>query len=186
MQPKRRGDPFAAGLTPQKATGSGSEVDRRYGAHEPLIMRTRWEAQWQEFLKTVENPQSGWGILQLPEKPSPWEDAKAFLASFEQVAEACQWPQEEWVTRLLPALSGNAEEAYRRMDVRDREDYGKVPLEEAVGSVSEADRAPSGSEERHPLIAVKEEDDGEASLIGVFTSQLVGSHICSDPKPEQP
>ncbi|XP_054832538.1 zinc finger protein 850-like [Eublepharis macularius] len=86
----------------------------------------RWEAQWQEFLRTVENPHSGWGIPHLPGKPSPWEDAKAFLVSFEQVAEACEWPKEEWVNRLLPALSGEAEQAFNSLDGKDREDYGKV------------------------------------------------------------
>ncbi|XP_054833871.1 zinc finger protein 420-like isoform X2 [Eublepharis macularius] len=91
----------------------------------PLSL-AQWEAQWQEFLRTMENPHSGWGIPHLSGKPSPWEDAKAFLASFEQVAEACQWRKEEWVTRLLPALSGEAQEAFNSLDLRDREDYGKV------------------------------------------------------------
>ncbi|XP_015261996.1 PREDICTED: zinc finger protein 397-like isoform X2 [Gekko japonicus] len=86
----------------------------------------QWETQWQQFLRTLESPQSHWTVPLCPEKPSPWEDAKAFLASFEQVAEACQWPQEEWVTRLLPALSGEAEKAFNNLDVSDREDYGKV------------------------------------------------------------
>ncbi|XP_060093919.1 zinc finger protein 436-like [Heteronotia binoei] len=95
-------------------------------AREGSLSLTHWEAQWKEFLRTLENPHTPWGIPPLPEKPSPWEDAKAFLASFEQVAEACQWPQEEWVTRLLPALSGEAEQAFNRLHVRDREDYGKV------------------------------------------------------------
>ncbi|XP_015276468.1 PREDICTED: uncharacterized protein LOC107118614 [Gekko japonicus] len=86
-----------------------------------------WETQWQDFLKTMEGPHSGWAIPQLPEEPvTPWDDAKAFLASFEQVAKACRWPREEWVTRLLPALSGEAEQAFSQLDVRDREDYGKV------------------------------------------------------------
>nr|XP_056713346.1 zinc finger protein with KRAB and SCAN domains 1-like [Euleptes europaea] len=86
-----------------------------------------WEAQWQDFLKTVEAPHPGWAIPQLLEEPTtPWDDAKAFLTSFEQVAKACRWPREEWVTRLLPALSGEAEQAFSRLDVRDREDYGKV------------------------------------------------------------
>ncbi|XP_054833872.1 zinc finger and SCAN domain-containing protein 2-like [Eublepharis macularius] len=93
---------------------------------ESSLSLERWEAQWQEYLRTVENPQSGWGISTFPERPSSWQDAKAFLASFEQVAEACQWRKEEWVTRLLPALSGEAEKAFNRLDVRDREDYGKV------------------------------------------------------------
>ncbi|XP_054833959.1 zinc finger and SCAN domain-containing protein 21-like isoform X2 [Eublepharis macularius] len=86
----------------------------------------QWEVQWQEFLRTVDFPQSQWTVPHLPEKHSPWEDAKGFLASFEQVAEACRWPKEDWVTRLLPALSGEAEQAFINMGARDREDYGKV------------------------------------------------------------
>nr|XP_056721560.1 zinc finger and SCAN domain-containing protein 12-like [Euleptes europaea] len=86
----------------------------------------QWEVQWQEFLRSVDSPWSQRTVPPLPEKPSPWEDAKAFLASFEQVAEACRWPKEEWVTQLLPALSGDAEQAFISMGARDREDYGKV------------------------------------------------------------
>ncbi|XP_060126896.1 uncharacterized protein LOC118080258 [Zootoca vivipara] len=85
-----------------------------------------WEVQWQEFLKTVESPHPDWGTPAFPETSSPWDDAKGFLASFEQVAQACQWPREEWVARLLPALSGEAERAFLRLQARDREDYGKV------------------------------------------------------------
>ncbi|XP_054833868.1 zinc finger protein 345-like isoform X2 [Eublepharis macularius] len=99
---------------------------RDHPAAEGSLSLAQWEAQWQEFLRTLESPHSGWGSPHLPAKPSPWDDAKAFLASFEQVAEACQWPQEEWVTRLRPALSGEAEQAFNSLDVRDREDYGKV------------------------------------------------------------
>ncbi|XP_054834174.1 zinc finger protein 436-like [Eublepharis macularius] len=93
---------------------------------EGSLSLVQWEAQWQEFLRTVENPHSRWGIPHLPEKPSPWKDTKAFLASFEQVAEACQWAKEEWMTRLLPALSGEAKKAFNSLDITDREDYGKV------------------------------------------------------------
>ncbi|XP_060094637.1 zinc finger protein 397-like [Heteronotia binoei] len=87
----------------------------------------QWEAQWQEFLRTLESPNLGWGIQPLSEQPAaPWDDAKVFLASFEQVAKACQWPKEEWVVRLLPALSGEAEQVFRQLQADDREDYGKV------------------------------------------------------------
>nr|XP_056709383.1 zinc finger and SCAN domain-containing protein 9-like [Euleptes europaea] len=86
----------------------------------------QWEAQWQKFLKSVESPCSGWQILQVPRETTPWDDSKAFLVSFEQVAEACQWPKEEWVARLLPALSGEAEQAFTRLEAQEREDYGKV------------------------------------------------------------
>ncbi|XP_054832513.1 zinc finger protein with KRAB and SCAN domains 7-like [Eublepharis macularius] len=80
-----------------------------------------WEAQWQEFMRGLDFPHAGWG-----KEPSPWEDAKAFLASFEHVAQACQWPREEWAARLLPALSGEAQRAFDSLEARDREDYGKV------------------------------------------------------------
>ncbi|XP_070587412.1 zinc finger protein 585A-like [Erythrolamprus reginae] len=78
-----------------------------------------WETRWQEFLTTVEVPQA------LPE-PSPWEDAHIFLTSFEQVARAFQWPQEEWAARLRPTLGGDAEQAYSSLEAGDREDYVKM------------------------------------------------------------
>uniref|UniRef100_A0A670HMC5 SCAN box domain-containing protein n=1 Tax=Podarcis muralis TaxID=64176 RepID=A0A670HMC5_PODMU len=85
-----------------------------------------WEAQWQEFLKMVEAPQPLSPTGPLPEEPKPWGDPKAFLATFEQVAEACRWPWEEWAARLLPALGGGAKQAFLGLEARDREDYGKV------------------------------------------------------------
>ncbi|XP_060616395.2 zinc finger and SCAN domain-containing protein 31-like [Anolis sagrei] len=84
----------------------------------------QWETQWQEFLKSVEGPHPNWGASELREEP--WDDAKAFLASFEQVAQACRWPKEEWVPRLLPALSGEAKRAFTGLEAESREDYGKV------------------------------------------------------------
>ncbi|XP_053234801.1 uncharacterized protein LOC128408805 [Podarcis raffonei] len=89
-------------------------------------LHRHWDAQLQEFLRTLESPHSGWGVPQLPEEPTPWDDTKGFLASFEQVAKACRWPKVEWAARLLPALSGEAEQAVSRLEGRDREDYGKV------------------------------------------------------------
>ncbi|KAF7235356.1 hypothetical protein EYD10_17817 [Varanus komodoensis] len=46
-----------------------------------------WEAQWQEFLRAVDSPQSHWAVPQLPKEPRLWDDTKAFWASFEQVAQ---------------------------------------------------------------------------------------------------
>ncbi|XP_013927326.1 PREDICTED: uncharacterized protein LOC106553375, partial [Thamnophis sirtalis] len=96
------------------------------GTGEPFRgMEERWEAQWQQFLRTLQPAHRGGdnpGFLEA----SPWEDTKAFLASFEQVAQACQWPSDQWVAHLLPALSGEAEAVFRSLEARDREDYGKV------------------------------------------------------------
>ncbi|XP_053146280.1 zinc finger and SCAN domain-containing protein 23-like isoform X2 [Hemicordylus capensis] len=85
-----------------------------------------WEGQPQELQKPGQSSPSDWRIPPLPEEPTPWDNTMAFLASFEQVAEACRWPRKEWVTLLLPALSGEAEQAFHRLDVRDKGDYGKV------------------------------------------------------------
>ncbi|XP_070593356.1 zinc finger and SCAN domain-containing protein 16-like [Erythrolamprus reginae] len=81
-----------------------------------------WESQFQEFLKDT--------VLekQLLDDLTPWEDPRAFLASFEKVAVACRWPIKEWVTRLLPALSEEAEQAFVALSAEDREDYWKVKL----------------------------------------------------------
>ncbi|XP_062978656.1 zinc finger protein with KRAB and SCAN domains 7-like [Elgaria multicarinata webbii] len=88
-------------------------------------MQELWETQWQEFLKRLQPLHTGWRN-QVKLETAPWEDAKAFLASFEQVAEACRWPRGEWAARLLPALSEEAEEAFGSLEARDQEDYGKV------------------------------------------------------------
>ncbi|XP_061469478.1 zinc finger protein 232-like [Rhineura floridana] len=89
-------------------------------------MPEHWEVQWQEVLKTLQPIQTeGEDAPGVPES-APWEDAKAFLASFEQVAKACRWPRREWAALLLPALSGEAEEAFSILEAGDQEDYGKV------------------------------------------------------------
>ncbi|XP_042306314.1 zinc finger protein with KRAB and SCAN domains 7-like [Sceloporus undulatus] len=88
-------------------------------------MQQHWETQWQEFLKTLQPIRTRWATPVMPEM-APWEDAKAFLVSFEQVAKACRWPQKEWVARLLPALCGEAEEAFQTLETGDQEDYEKV------------------------------------------------------------
>ncbi|XP_070593322.1 uncharacterized protein [Erythrolamprus reginae] len=88
-------------------------------------MQERWEAQLQQFLKSLQPILTGRGSSGVSEA-SPWEDTKEFLASFEQVAKACRWPRDQWAAHLLPALSGEAEEAFRGLEARDRENYEKV------------------------------------------------------------
>ncbi|CAI5768343.1 zinc finger protein 566-like isoform X1 [Podarcis lilfordi] len=104
--------------------GYGASEDGKGGPGKGR--QERWEAQWQQFLKTLQplHPEGG-GPPEMPES-APWEDAQAFLASFEKVAKACRWPRGEWAARLLPALSGEADEAFRSLEAGDREDYGKV------------------------------------------------------------
>ncbi|XP_078244466.1 uncharacterized protein LOC110070962 [Pogona vitticeps] len=88
-------------------------------------LQQRWEAHWQEFLEML-GPSSRRRDKSVISEAAPWDDAKAFLASFEEVARACRWPPREWVAWLLPALSGEAEEVFQSLDAQDKEDYGKV------------------------------------------------------------
>ncbi|XP_039201298.1 zinc finger protein 483-like isoform X2 [Crotalus tigris] len=90
------------------------------------VMQQPWKTQWRDFLKTLPCPHVGWEEDSEVLGNTPWEDPKAFLVSFEQVAQACQWPKGEWVTRLLPALSGEVKRAFSGLEARDKEDYGKV------------------------------------------------------------
>ncbi|CAM5173129.1 unnamed protein product [Eretmochelys imbricata] len=95
-------------------------------------MSRYWKDQFQEELQSLRTPAEAVPtsvpasknppLLEL----TPEEDIEAYLASFEQVAEACQWPRREWVTRLVPALSGKAWQAVSSLDARDAGDYGKV------------------------------------------------------------
>uniref|UniRef100_A0A8D0B2J4 SCAN box domain-containing protein n=1 Tax=Salvator merianae TaxID=96440 RepID=A0A8D0B2J4_SALMN len=73
----------------------------------------------------MEATQDRGGNPHFPEEPTDW-DMKGFLASFEEVASACRWPQEKWVTLLLPALRGDAKQAFHNLSSCDRRDYGKV------------------------------------------------------------
>nr|XP_020669674.1 zinc finger and SCAN domain-containing protein 31-like [Pogona vitticeps] len=89
-------------------------------------LQQSWEIQWQEFLRMLQAPCSGWEKRKVLEEPRPWDDAKAFLASFEHVASTCRWPRDKWVTLLLPALSGDTRQALGSLSTRDKGDYEKV------------------------------------------------------------
>ncbi|XP_053147373.1 zinc finger protein 530-like isoform X2 [Hemicordylus capensis] len=75
-------------------------------------LQQRWEAQWQEFLKAMQPPQSGW---ENPPLPQPWsqQDSKAFQASFRAIVETSQQPRGECVVHTLP---GHSSEACERLD----------------------------------------------------------------------
>uniref|UniRef100_A0A8C3HPM8 SCAN box domain-containing protein n=1 Tax=Chrysemys picta bellii TaxID=8478 RepID=A0A8C3HPM8_CHRPI len=70
-------------------------------------------------------PAPAWRTLELPQL-APEDDIEAYLATFEQVADACQWPRGEWTTRLELYLTGKAQLAYGSLDITETSDYGKV------------------------------------------------------------
>ncbi|XP_063157075.1 zinc finger protein 260-like [Candoia aspera] len=78
------------------------------------------EGQWQEYLKTVPYPTSGWGTSQSPDL-TLWDD----LAILDHVVGACQWPR-EGVSRLLPILRAEAQQVLSNLDARDKGDHRRI------------------------------------------------------------
>ncbi|XP_044303747.1 zinc finger protein 24-like [Varanus komodoensis] len=105
--------------------GSAARVKQELG-EAPL---RSWDCQWQRVLEVVPVPVStpGWDDLQLPPL-TQGASTEACLATFERMADASQWPREEWVARLVPILSGQAQQAYFSLDPKDKGDYGKVKV----------------------------------------------------------
>lgn len=54
------------------------------------------------------------------------EDIEHYLVTFERIAQACKWPQDEWALHLAPLLTGKARYAYVAMDIDDTMDNAKV------------------------------------------------------------
>ena len=81
--------------------------------------------------------------IHLP-KMTAEDNAQAFLEAFEVAAEACHWPREEWVVRLLPLLSGEAQQAAHSLPPSARGVYQN--LRKAV-----LDRTGYSPEEQRPL-----------------------------------
>ncbi|XP_048372273.1 zinc finger and SCAN domain-containing protein 16-like isoform X2 [Sphaerodactylus townsendi] len=88
-----------------------------------------WDCQLQRVLEVVQTPAIAppWDNSQLPPLPQVG-NTEAYLTTFERVADASQWPREDWVTRLMPVLSGQAQQAYFSLDSKDKGDYGKVKV----------------------------------------------------------
>ncbi|XP_053145271.1 zinc finger and SCAN domain-containing protein 30-like [Hemicordylus capensis] len=131
-EPKARGNVSHEALPERRADYSGwtaseePEWEHDEGRQQPWETRQHWETQWQELLKTLQSHQlGGWWNSPLMEH-NPWDNSKAFLDFFEQVAKGCQWPREEWAARLLPALSREGRCVYSRLNARDQGDYRKV------------------------------------------------------------
>nr|XP_056700170.1 zinc finger protein 24-like [Euleptes europaea] len=78
-------------------------------------LRQCWEAQWQEFLKTVKSPHPEWRHSQLSHSVLE-ANLKSIQASFKGSADASQWPRGEWLTQTLPDLLGEAQQACKSLD----------------------------------------------------------------------
>ncbi|XP_053147528.1 zinc finger and SCAN domain-containing protein 16-like [Hemicordylus capensis] len=100
---------FQTGTVRELLSGMASKPIKQEPEEE---LQQRWEAQWQEFLRTMQAPCSGWKHTQLPQ-PVSRESPKAFQASFKGIADASWWPSGECLTQTPPGLTREALEAYK-------------------------------------------------------------------------
>ncbi|XP_061475591.1 zinc finger and SCAN domain-containing protein 26-like isoform X2 [Rhineura floridana] len=73
-----------------------------------------WDSQWQEFLKTMKSPQSGWKNPQIS-KLTQEEDTKDFQASFKAIVDGTRTGAR--VAQALLGLPREAHEAHQRLDL---------------------------------------------------------------------
>ncbi|XP_077186214.1 uncharacterized protein LOC143833874 [Paroedura picta] len=115
--------------------GSPQVVKKEPG--EGLVL-PRWEGQWQEFLRTVQVPQSGFGYNAQLAEATPWGDTRTSLGLLEGLAvPSPQWLTEEGVSRPLLGMNGGAPWAGGEQDAVEERGPGqakKVKGEEALGS----------------------------------------------------
>ncbi|KAM4557416.1 uncharacterized protein V3H82_017174 [Fundulus diaphanus] len=69
--------------------------------------------------------QRAWTQSDVP-KFQEGDDIEQYLTTFERLAAAYQWAEEDWAVRLVPHLTGRARAAYVAMAVEDACDYAKV------------------------------------------------------------
>ena len=57
------------------------------------------------------------------QKLTETDDIEHFLTMFERVANAYKWPDDVWVLRLAPLLTGKARAAYANMDAAKSKEF---------------------------------------------------------------
>nr|XP_034963364.1 zinc finger and SCAN domain-containing protein 21-like [Zootoca vivipara] len=98
-------------------------------------LQQHWETQWQEFLRRMQSPQSGWG-RQSPRLPQLWskDDSEDFQASVKAIVDTIRWPAGEHMAQPMPGLLRESKEVGQRLDpsVKVKEE---VPDEEDTASL---------------------------------------------------
>ncbi|XP_034276698.1 uncharacterized protein LOC117667457 [Pantherophis guttatus] len=106
------------------ARDEGDHHEQRYPKEMSVSSELcRWDAS-SLTLPTVPLPQHRREIKLV--KMGEDEDVSSYLTKFERVATACHWPKEEWVSRLVPCLTGKALKALKHLSPRESTNYKLV------------------------------------------------------------
>ncbi|XP_041446986.1 uncharacterized protein LOC121403156 [Xenopus laevis] len=87
--------------------------------------RAKRDDQFLKLLQAMQHNMPPVPSLKLT-KLSETDDIEAYLTVFERVAQASQWPENQWVIHLAPFLTSKAQQAYSQMRIEDAGDYQKV------------------------------------------------------------
>ena len=122
-------DPVVALVKVLEGWAVGQERQAAEHAEQMELLRVQAGLQTQALLQLAGGGGPGSSSkkpnIHLP-KMSADNDAQAFLEAFEVAAEACRWPREEWVVRLLPLLSGEAQQAAHSLPPSARVNYSNL------------------------------------------------------------
>ena len=109
---------------------AGQEHQAAEHAEQVELLRVQAGLQTQALLQLAGGGGPGSSSSQKPNihlpKMSADDDAQAFLEGFEVAAEACHWLREEWVVRLLPLLSGEAQQAAHSLPPSARANFSNI------------------------------------------------------------
>ncbi|XP_062978576.1 zinc finger and SCAN domain-containing protein 2-like [Elgaria multicarinata webbii] len=92
-----------------------------------------WDAQLQDFLRTLQGSRSVGENLQLPER-RPWNELNTSHGPAQEATDADKWPRGLWVSQIQPHLTGAAEQEHEiHLDITPR---GKEKEEIVAGDAA--------------------------------------------------
>ncbi|XP_060134003.1 uncharacterized protein LOC118090069 isoform X22 [Zootoca vivipara] len=117
-------------------------------------LKQHWDAQWQDFLKTMQPPCSSWETPQAPIPPHSGDGV--FLTSFKGATDDSQWP------------SGRAGETDQTLFPDTEGLLGKElwPVEDVVIKSPKSEQDPLDTENIHLSVKAEGESEEEASFLG--------------------
>ena len=122
--------PVAALVKVLEDWAAGQERQAAKHSEQMELLRVQAGLQTQALLQLAGGGGPGSSNIKKPNihlpKMTADDDGQAFLEVFEVAAEACRWPQEEWMVRLLPLLSGEVQQAARSLPPSARANYSNV------------------------------------------------------------
>ena len=107
------------------------EEEKRFWLEQHEREKREWFEQIKASLPSGDSGSAESGEYGKPrearlQKLTETDDIEHFLTMFERVANAYKWPDDVWVLRLAPLLTGKAQAAYANMDAAKSKEFEEV------------------------------------------------------------